>query len=1204
MADGRRFEEPQIDSTNSKRTSEESSKNCQQPLNTFDCICLFVSMGTFLIDLTTDIILVAEYWRRGLLYWCVSTMSLILIPSIIINIFSFRWHILDGTLNFPHWITHLGLLGIVHRYIIMLRSLYGGKYSNSPHDSQRLFSRQSDIYMLHLFESFLEAAPQIVLQSHLMIVRNEVTLITGVSAVASVWSMLWASIAYTSGAFTVSRTKVVQITLVLKCCWHCGMLAARIAAIILFSVIFGLWSFVPFGVHWSAMTLWIISQKTNFCTTRLEELLYNAVVGLMYCFCYLNLREGQTRYRLITFYSITISQNLASLLLYLFLSDLTARRQTWAIVAYIFVILGTIIGLSSMLVYYRWFHHKGPIRWKKELDGVDNTEKNNSKLEGAHVKVKNDNSPDGDSQSLNRRSLKCMWTDKVETTNRNNMEMTESSPHVEVDNTDKKLLLEHLIARSGTPTFISVPISLDDSAADVSGVEFHTVENTPVSSCFNTAKVDDTTVKKNTAKIKRSGIFLSPELGGKLSNLDRSFDDIVSGNLSLQKRRGICSSAELKNDLSDLKTNEADKNINYKKKQTSLDVASEVSQDTDSSNKKTSSDSIDLDLDLSFSDINSSDINEFNENIVQKLCLSTLKNIKVGNQDADIQNIQRIALDILKEMYAKKGKFPSDLQNDITSMSRRDLDTPTEALSVHDYENICAVNIAREAWGLRSWGCYSDIENWLHDDSVFRDRRCDTLTSASSEISSYISSDTKNMFPCPPIPARKPHTYCNILVKTDRSRQDSYIDTVVYEMSKCDEETCHGSKMKAFESGNDTEIFIAKPCIVDQCGGVAPPASILEPILEELDDVPDVDNGHKPRLSSESTLVATIDEIRKGTITNSPRNVYHRTENIWDSPHLLSKDSVGYNTGNANLKRALWKDQTDGKNRKECLKYPTRSLEENNLNEANTPDIRKDEPKMLSVTNNLQYSLTNEGDYEKVDVKKKYVNTVCKSVTPKRRQKNVNVKRSQMSTKSSQKIAAANEKDILSQLVSGTGIITRIPKKSNNLSQEDLIQCQINSSLQSLIFNDSTMLPVINTNETKLISKKPSRNKPRRKFSLLRERFEPKLKESDEEILCKSIGNLQSKLHLELGIPIDDQCSDESRLDLREIVNKDSVLKPVSCNVTKSSDVAKSSGTQITLTLEKTDHCQSRFSELNQLKQKRTLFLKQVLSPPKFSGQK
>lgn len=50
-------------------------------------------------------------------------------------------------------------------------------------------------------------------------------------------------------------------------------------------------------------------------------------------------------------------------------------------------------------------------------------------------------------------------------------------------------------------------------------------------------------------------------------------------------------------------------------------------------------------------------------------------------------------------------------------------DTQTTQSSVpHDYENICAININREMWGVRHWKTYSDIEDRAHDYSTYKER--------------------------------------------------------------------------------------------------------------------------------------------------------------------------------------------------------------------------------------------------------------------------------------------------------------------------------------------------------------------------------------------------------------------------------------------------------------------------------------------------
>lgn len=65
------------------------------------------------------------------------------------------------------------------------------------------------------------------------------------------------------------------------------------------------------AIHWFCMTVWIIFQNTDFCTTWWEERLYNCVVGVIYCFCFFNIQEGQTRYHMSVYYVLVISQNIS-----------------------------------------------------------------------------------------------------------------------------------------------------------------------------------------------------------------------------------------------------------------------------------------------------------------------------------------------------------------------------------------------------------------------------------------------------------------------------------------------------------------------------------------------------------------------------------------------------------------------------------------------------------------------------------------------------------------------------------------------------------------------------------------------------------------------------------------------------------------------------------------------------------------------------
>ncbi|XP_063385917.1 uncharacterized protein LOC134671964 [Cydia fagiglandana] len=1085
-------------------------------------LCVFISLVTILADLTTDVLVFVEYCKSGYPYWALTTLIFIVAPNIMINVFSLRWFVIDQKSGIRHWISHGFLVGLLERYIIFMHKVFECKNVDSI-KALKLFTQINDLNLLHFLYVFIGTIPQIILQVYGIVTLNENYHTKAFALCASIASVVWGCANYIYGLSWFGSEKFQWTAFFLKLVWHFGMLISRIAGIILFTIIFGIWTLVPLGLHWSAMTFWIVTQKTTFCPNKLEETFYNVIMGLVYCFCYINLREGHTRYRLMMFYTLMVTQNFGSLFLYVLISDSERQKKPWSIATSTCVIAGTIIGMCAMIFYYRYFHSKGPIPWKNDSNDIEL----NNKVTTAMENKRNNN------KGLNYvRSFKSSQKIKVteETSERKNCAQVQPS---DIDNADKKFLLDHWIARSGTPTFTSAPVG--DNSIDVSSVEFHTVENTPQTVSKEDNNLYERGRVKTLVKKGKGAQVLDPsELTSKISafeNIESSIDIITASNLNLQKRRGICSSDELRDDLTNENLGVCEMVNGDFIKTSKPEHGSEFSHDTDGSNKKTSSDSIDMDLDLSFSDINSSDINTFNENIVQKLCLSALRNIKVGNQDADIENIQRIALDILKEMYTRKGKNKKVMSCESFPSKQRDLDTPTEILSVHDYENICAVNIAREAWGLRSWNGYSDIENWLHDGSVFRDRRRDTLTSGSSEISSCISQDLKTaILAAPPFPKKAP-TYSNVFVKFDPNNQEEYVDSII----------C--------QTNDDT--FLAKPCMVDTG------KDYLEPILEELDDLGDLDPSSKKRLNSESSLVATIDEIRKATIANSPRNLYHNRKDL----HWYSPDEDDSCKMECNLKKALWKEPSkfDSSNIMESLPE-----KENILNDFHDSkfDLHK---------KGLNCTMTSSSDTSSLE------HTVNGRRNARIRQKtnvsNLKTQYKRNSIKPDQTLQDLSNKDIdlLWQLVTDNSM----PLSST----EDLASGRLTSSLQSLIQKDTSTSNVDLPPSKMMNMKKNLRSKPRRKFSILREKFEPKLNiHSDEESLFHSSEKISASAE---SVVV------RNRLDTSneniESIPEDKINNVVSTEANNS------------------EPFRSDLIMSGTMKEKRSLFMKQVLSPPKFN---
>lgn len=307
-----------------------------------------------------------------------------------------------------------------------------------------------------------------------------------------------------------------------------------------------------------------------------------------------------------------------------------------------------------------------------------------------------------------------------------------------------------------------------------------------------------------------------------------------SGNCGMNKRRGICSSVEL--GLDKLEENEKG------------DVSS-PSGDVESKLQN---------IDDSFA----------------RLCHKLVANAEV-KQLVCIESVKKEMERRLRDVPGREEreeKRESDYIDSKQSAISSD-GTPSEVLSAHDYENICAVNIAREAWGLRSWQGYSDIETWLHDDSVVRDRRRDTLasigttttmTSASSERSTesppLVRQWENSDISAPPLPCRRPRPSYN--------RMDDYLDTLTFDLAQIEQ---RNDAPEVINNSQDN-VFMAQPYVVDQNGMLYPLPASLDTILEEMEDssvsaastVTAADSG-STALGWASSLVATIDEIRMGT---------------------------------------------------------------------------------------------------------------------------------------------------------------------------------------------------------------------------------------------------------------------------------------------------------------------------------------------------
>ncbi|KAF7210237.1 XK-related protein 7 [Nothobranchius furzeri] len=262
-------------------------------------------------------------------------------------------------------VLHVLQLGQVWRYI---HALYLGAqsrwHSNGPrrHFHWRLMFESADITMLRLLEAFLKSAPQLVLQLSIMIHLNTALPLPGLSASASLVSLAWMIASYQK-VLRDSRDDKLPMSykaVIAQMLWHFFTIGARTVAFALFASVFQLYFGIFIVSHWCVMTFWIIQGETDLCMSKWEEIIYNMVVGIIYIFCWFNVKEGPSRFRMTFYYSVTLAENVALIAAwYTYRGPQTSDSTALLVVC--LVACSFALGTFFMLVYYCWLHPDGPV---------------------------------------------------------------------------------------------------------------------------------------------------------------------------------------------------------------------------------------------------------------------------------------------------------------------------------------------------------------------------------------------------------------------------------------------------------------------------------------------------------------------------------------------------------------------------------------------------------------------------------------------------------------------------------------------------------------------------------------------------------------------------------------------------------------------------------------------------------------------------
>lgn len=350
----------------------------------FDILGIIFSICSFLIDTGTDIAVSIIHYRNKDFGYFGLTLAFIIIPTLVMTGISLRWYILDSRqedappVSTKEWTLRIVFLlfqlGPILRYIDSL--IYGMKFlrHKSKEEQKKYYHfmvyEDTDATLLRLFECFMEAAPQLVLQIYILAhtdmpnPKDKLILTQIAACIASLVSLSWSLVSYQRSLrlSLPDKNPLSWKAIAVQFLWRLFVIAARVLALALFASSYDWYIGIACGIHFVIMFLWIVTMKTSFTgisTNKCEELGYNTVLAVMFIFCYFNPVDNPTRNRYSIYYCFMFVENTLLMMLWYAKADSNLWYLYPAIVGHY---LSFFVGLVFMVVYYLLLHPSGGIK--------------------------------------------------------------------------------------------------------------------------------------------------------------------------------------------------------------------------------------------------------------------------------------------------------------------------------------------------------------------------------------------------------------------------------------------------------------------------------------------------------------------------------------------------------------------------------------------------------------------------------------------------------------------------------------------------------------------------------------------------------------------------------------------------------------------------------------------------------------------------
>ncbi|XP_074062917.1 XK-related protein 9 isoform X2 [Macrotis lagotis] len=241
-----------------------------------------------------------------------------------------------------------------------------------PH--QTVINEVADLSMLRLFEIYLEASPQLMIQLYDLMESDQVGFSQVAAIVISCCAISWSTVDYHIALRKSLPDKKLLSGLCPRLMYLFYKLLTFVSWILSASLLTLLnihLSLILLFILWLSGIAWACKQQTTFCATKCMEILYRVVVGFILIFTFFNVKGENTKFPMSAYYFMRVLATVGSLVVFWFCTSPNENQNFFRVIT-IIIIVTLLLGILFLIVYYTSFH-PSKSEEKKIFDEIDGT---------------------------------------------------------------------------------------------------------------------------------------------------------------------------------------------------------------------------------------------------------------------------------------------------------------------------------------------------------------------------------------------------------------------------------------------------------------------------------------------------------------------------------------------------------------------------------------------------------------------------------------------------------------------------------------------------------------------------------------------------------------------------------------------------------------------------------------------------------------